>query len=108
MQLKGTKLEKDSSGDLYNALCELSEVNARMERCADAVDAAQTALAIGRQSKSSARRGESYMLLGIANLSGGRWREARKALNHARVYAKSLNEVKKLRFVSASLIRAAC
>ena len=99
-QLVGTKLEKDSTGDLYNTLCELSEINSKMERSTEAVDAAQKALAIARQAKSSSRRAESYMLLGVAKLSGGHWREGRKALNHARVYAKSLDEVKKQWWVS--------
>ncbi|OQR76578.1 tonsoku protein-like [Tropilaelaps mercedesae] len=94
-QLSGSKLEKESKEDLYNTLCELSEARARLQDSAGAAEAAKAALAIGRETKNSARRGEAYMLLGMALFVGAHWRDARQALNHARVYAKNMNELKR-------------
>lgn len=71
-----------------------------MEDSAGAAEAAKAALCIGRETKNSARRGEAYMLLGVALLVAAQWKPARRALNHARVYAKNMDEIKRERCIS--------
>lgn len=100
LQLSGTKLEKECKSDLYNTLCELCEAKIRVHDSAGAAEAAKAALAIGRETKNSSRRGEAYMLLGMALLVASQWTAARRAFNHARVYAKNMDELKRERFES--------
>lgn len=88
---------------MYNTLCELSEARVRVEDSSGAAEAAKAALAVGRETKNSARRGEAYMLLGLALMVDARWKDARQALNHARVYAKNMDEIKRDRCVYSKI-----